>query len=316
MDKDPAKWKLTDERKRKIIARLKDGKDNTDIKQAIYNASQDNWAVTHGKTDISYICQSDARLSEFLLKQPKAMQQNQQHRHQQNQFTGTNHATHQSNHLATTNTNTTPNTNTTQGYWQKLDAAAAAYFAQKNQHDPTTAPNSQPNNAIQILFKQWKAWFKHKMQTKDSEIDWSFDMVLVWANYLTQKQITLAEFNQAKTKSFDSDWAPNNAQEFLKLARPNINTYPDAQTAFENACQECGKRGDTKRNWLHIVVAETAKRIGHGNLASCDNKYAVHFGKIYQQVITEHAQGATFTLPKTHSQTGNRHKTTDWSKVS
>ena len=152
------------------------------------------------------------------------------------------------------------------------------------------------------------------MQTKDSEIDWSFDMVLVWANYLTQKQITLAEFNQAKTKSFDGDWAPNNAQEFLKLARPNINTYPDAQTAFENAYQECGKRGDTKRNWLHIVVAETAKRIGHGKLASCDNKYAPHFGKIYQQVITEHSQGATFTLPKTHRLTDNSHKPIDWSK--
>ncbi|WP_338755646.1 hypothetical protein [Moraxella lincolnii] len=77
MDKDPAKWKLTDDRKRKIIARLKDGKDSTDIKQAIYNASQDPWATAHGKTDISYICQSDARLSEFLLKKPQAMQRRQ-----------------------------------------------------------------------------------------------------------------------------------------------------------------------------------------------------------------------------------------------
>lgn len=117
MDKDPAKWKLTDERKRKIIARLKDGKDITDIKQAIYNASQDNWAVTHGKTDISYICQSDARLSEFLLKQPKAMQ----HRQQQNQFTGANHATHQP-------TNKQP---TTAEYADKLNTALSQYLEQR-----------------------------------------------------------------------------------------------------------------------------------------------------------------------------------------
>lgn len=78
MDKDPVKWKLTDERKKKIIARLKDGKEVMDIRQAIYNASQDNWTVTHGKTDISYICQSDSRLSEFLLKKPQTMQTNRQ----------------------------------------------------------------------------------------------------------------------------------------------------------------------------------------------------------------------------------------------
>lgn len=117
MDKDPDKWKLTDERKRKIIARLKDGKDITDIKQAIYNASQDNWAVTHGKTDISYICQSDARLSEFLLKQTKAMQQRQQ----QNQFTGANHATHQP-------TNKQP---TTAEYADKLNTALSQYLEQR-----------------------------------------------------------------------------------------------------------------------------------------------------------------------------------------
>lgn len=179
MGKDPAKWKLTDERKRKIIARLKDGKDITDIKQAIYNASQDNWAVTHGKTDISYICQSDARLSEFLLKKPKAMQQNQQHRHQQNQFTGANHATHQSNHLATTNTNTTPNTNTTQGYWQKLDADAAAYFAQRNQHDQQQHPTANPTTP----YKFYSNSGKHGLNTKCKPKTAKLTGALTWCWY-------------------------------------------------------------------------------------------------------------------------------------
>lgn len=171
-------------------------------------------------------------------------------------------------------------------------------------------PSDQLIMAIGQLFAQWKLWFKNKM--KPSE--WETDTVLIWANYLTAKNITKREFGLAKSLSIDLDFAPNNAKEFLALARnPIEQNYPDTQTAFENACQECGKRGDTKRNWLHIVVAETARRIGHGKLASCNNKYAPHFGKIYQQVITEHTQGATFTLPKTHRLTDNSHKPIDWS---
>ena len=139
------------------------------------------------------------------------------------------------------------------------------------------------------------------MKTKDDDFDWSFDMVLVWANYLTKKTITQPEFIKASELSFDEDWMPNNAKEFLALARTvQASPYPTAQAAFTTACQNCGMRGDVKRNWKHGVIYETANRIGWGVLASASEGYFKTFEGVYNQVIIDHKGGEDFTVPVTH----------------
>lgn len=156
--------------------------------------------------------------------------------------------------------------------------------------------------AIRVLFKQWKAWFKNKMKTKDDDFDWSFDMVLVWANYLTKKQITAKEFKLASERSFDQQWMPSNGQEFLALARIDGEVYPTATEAFDNACSQCGLIEDryVKREWLHAVVLETANRIGWGKLKTADSRFVGYFSKVYEQVVAEHQAGATFVIPQSH----------------
>lgn len=160
-------------------------------------------------------------------------------------------------------------------------------------------PSDQLVEAIRILFQQWKAWFKNKMKTKDDDFDWSFDMVLVWANYLTKKTITQSEFIKASELSFDEEWMPNNAKEFLALARTaQASPYPTAQAAFNTACQNCGMRGDVKRDWKHEVIYETANRIGWGVLASATERYFKTFQEIYEQVVSEHRNGDRFVIPE------------------
>ena len=164
-------------------------------------------------------------------------------------------------------------------------------------------PSSQLTEALRTLFKQWKAWFKNKMKTRDDDFDWSFDMVLVWARYLTKKAITQSEFNRASELSFDQDWMPSNAKEFLALVRTQqTNEYPSAQAAFDNACCQCGLIEDqyVKRKWAHVVVLETANRIGWGKLKNADNYFLKTFTNVYEQVISEHRDGATFVIPKSH----------------
>lgn len=164
-------------------------------------------------------------------------------------------------------------------------------------------PSSQLTEALRTLFKQWKAWFKNKMKTREDDFDWSFDMVLVWARYLTKKAITQPEFNRASELSFDEDWVPSNAKEFLALARTQqVNEYPSAQAAFDNACNQCGLIEDkyVKRQWLHAVVLETANRIGMGKLKTANEYFIKTFTGVYEQVITEHQNGSTFVIPQSH----------------
>lgn len=165
------------------------------------------------------------------------------------------------------------------------------------------SPSKQLTEALRVLFKQWKAWFKNKMRTREDDFDWSFDMVLVWAQYLTMKAITQTEFNKASELSFDEDWVPSNAKEFLALARaPKASEYPSAHAAFDNACNQCGLIEDkyVKRQWLHAVVLETANRIGWGKLKNANEYFLKTFTSVYEQVISEHQNGSTFVIPKSH----------------
>lgn len=138
------------------------------------------------------------------------------------------------------------------------------------------------------------------MKTRGEDFDWSFEMVLIWARYLTKKSITKPEFDLAEENSFDGDWMPNNAQEFLALARTKQSPYPTANDAFDNACSQSGLIEDkyVKRLWLHDVVQLTAHRIGMGRLKTADNKFLSYFKKVYEQVCSEHEAGTLFLVPE------------------
>lgn len=139
------------------------------------------------------------------------------------------------------------------------------------------------------------------MKTRGDDFDWSFEMVLIWARYLTKKKITQTEFELAEEKSFDGEWMPNNAQEFLALARTvQASPYPTANDAFTVACTNCGMRGDVERDWKHEVVYETANRIGWGKLASASEGFFKTFKQVYDQVVSEHKAGKTFVIPQSH----------------
>lgn len=166
-------------------------------------------------------------------------------------------------------------------------------------------PSDQLIMAIGQLFAQWKLWFKNKM--KPSE--WETDTVLIWANYLTAKNITKHEFGLAKSLSIDLDFAPNNAKEFLALARnPIEQNYPEMRQAYLEAAN--GK-------YVNAVTYETAKRIGFWDIKTkSESQTYPRWQQTYPKVCQEHAQGATFTLPKTHRLTDNSHKPIDWSSHS
>ena len=154
-------------------------------------------------------------------------------------------------------------------------------------------PSDQLVEAIRVLFQQWKAWFKNKMRTKDEDFDWSFDMVLVWARYLTKKSVTQTEFIKASELSFDEEWIPNNAKEFLALARkPMTSNYPDIKQAYLAAAN-----GDYK----HEVALETAKRVGSWELKTQPESVSYKsWQQHYPIVCEEHSNGASFKVPESH----------------
>lgn len=121
----------------------------------------------------------------------------------------------------------------------------------------------------------------------------------LWTLAIKNSGITLKEFNRAAELSLNLKWPPTAAQDFIELVRQNKpSEYPAAQSAFTTACQNCGMRGDVKRDWKHEVVYETANRIGWGVLASANEYYFKTFQEIYEQVVNEHRNGATFVIPE------------------
>lgn len=129
--------------------------------------------------------------------------------------------------------------------------------------------------------------------------DWMLDTVEVWAIALTDLKITRTELFTAQRKSMSLEWPPTAPADFLALGRTETaSEYPAAQSAFNTACQNCGMRGDVKRDWKHEVVYETANRIGWGVLASATDYYFKTFQEIYEQVVNEHRNGDRFVIPE------------------
>lgn len=129
--------------------------------------------------------------------------------------------------------------------------------------------------------------------------DWDTDTVVVWHIALTDLQMTANEFGTAKRKSLGLQWPPTAPADFLALGRTETaSEYPAAQSAFNTACQNCGMRGDVKRDWKHEVVYEAANRIGWGVLASATEYYFKTFQEVYEQVVSEHKNGDRFVIPE------------------
>lgn len=149
------------------------------------------------------------------------------------------------------------------------------------------------------MFAKWKIYFKSKM--KDEE--WGLTNILLWTAVLNEFDVTEQELIEGTTKACFArelnGWPPTTATDFINIFRTETaSEYPAAQSAFNTACQNCGMRGDVKRDWKHEVVYETANRIGWGVLASATEYYFKTFQEIYEQVVSEHKNGDRFVIPE------------------
>lgn len=149
------------------------------------------------------------------------------------------------------------------------------------------------------MFAKWKIYFKSKM--KDEE--WGLTNILLWTAVLNEFDVTEQELIEGTTKACFArelnGWPPTTATDFINIFRTETaSEYPAAQSAFNTACQNCGMRGDVKRDWKHEVVYETANRIGWGVLASAAERYFKTFQEIYEQVVSEHRNGDRFVVPE------------------
>lgn len=166
----------------------------------------------------------------------------------------------------------------------------------------TTHSNTTINkNQVADMFAKWKIYFKSKM--KDEE--WGLTNILLWTAVLNEFDVTEQELIEGTTKACFArelnGWPPTTATDFINIFRVEVaSEYPSAQSAFNTACQNCGMRGDVKRNWKHEVIYETANRIGWGTLASATDYYFKAFQSVYDEVVREHKNGATFVIPKSH----------------
>lgn len=146
------------------------------------------------------------------------------------------------------------------------------------------------------MFEDWKRVFGSKLKDRQS-VD--LRTAELWSIALQQLKITPKEFKVAMQKSITLEWPPTAPADFLALGRTETaSEYPAAQSAFNTACQNCGMRGDVKRDWKHEVVYETANRIGWGVLASATEYYFKTFQEIYDQVVNEHRSGDRFVIPE------------------
>lgn len=121
-----------------------------------------------------------------------------------------------------------------------------------------------------------------------------------WAVELLESGINAEQYQQGRYQAVKNQKYPvERAYDFIQLCKQGqASEYPAAQSAFNTACQNCGMRGDVKRDWKHEVVYETANRIGWGVLASATEYYFKTFQEIYEQVVSEHRNGDRFVIPE------------------
>lgn len=121
-----------------------------------------------------------------------------------------------------------------------------------------------------------------------------------WAVELLESGINAEQYQNGRYQAVKNQKYPvERAYDFIQLCKQGqASEYPAAQSAFNTACQNCGMRGDVKRDWKHEVIYETANRIGWGILASATEYYFKTFQEIYEQVVNEHRNGDRFVIPE------------------
>lgn len=130
--------------------------------------------------------------------------------------------------------------------------------------------------------------------------DWLADTVSIWFVALNDLEITESEFTQAKRKSLSLEWPPTAPFDFLKLSRQDgkSSEYPDTRKAYEHAVDYSGRLFDDREDWRHVVIHETAYRIGFTKLAISPERFTWGIWcDVYAKVCDEHKTGAEFVLP-------------------
>lgn len=138
--------------------------------------------------------------------------------------------------------------------------------------------------------------FRSKMKDED----WDTDTVIVWHIALNDLAITADEFDTAKRKSLGLQWPPTAPADFLALGRTETapSDYPDTRKAYEHAVDYAGRLFDDRNDWKHVVIYETAQRIGFTKLATSSERFTwVLWRDVYDKVCGEHKDGAEFALP-------------------
>src|SRR5690606_5696667 len=156
-------------------------------------------------------------------------------------------------------------------------------------------PTQQLQDAIEVTFTTWKRLFRTKMRDED----WMPDTAEIWAIALTDLRITGKELAVAQRKSMSLEWPPTAPADFLALGRTgSSNGYPDTRKAYEHAVDYSGRLFDDRDDWKHVVIYETARRIGFTKLATSSELYTWSLWRDnYAKVCDEHKAGAEFNLP-------------------
>lgn len=125
------------------------------------------------------------------------------------------------------------------------------------------------------------------------------DTVEVWAIALTDLQITKKELVTAQRKSMSLEWPPTAPADFLALGRTGVGGgYPEIRKAYEHAVDYSGRLFDDRDDWKHVVIYETARRIGFTKLATSSELFTWSLWRdTYAKVCDEHKEGAEFILP-------------------
>lgn len=146
------------------------------------------------------------------------------------------------------------------------------------------------------LFEQWAGLYGKKLQGRQNL---SLQTAETWAVALKLMNVSKHEFDVAHAKSLCMEWPPTAAYDFLALARKSApSIYPDARKAYEHAVDYSGRLFDDREDWRHVVIYETAYRIGFTKLATQSEKSTWYaWQQLYPQICSDHESGADFKLP-------------------
>lgn len=149
------------------------------------------------------------------------------------------------------------------------------------------------------LFGEWQLNFGNKAKAADYPVQ----KAILWARVVLHLQPSAEQWQQAKESSILEEWPPSSARDLLALTDQNASGYPDMREAYLSAATE---------RYSHAVVYETARRVGFWDIRSRAEAITYQrWQQIYPKVCSEHANGTSFTLPKTQRVTHQHIPMTD-----